>query len=55
MRTLRARLPSGPGIKAEVHIGWLTPLLGTYTMLNVLLWWGRSTACSVASRSVTIP
>jgi hypothetical protein len=40
MRTLRARLPSGPGIKAEVHIGWLTPLLGTYTMLNVLLWWG---------------
>jgi hypothetical protein len=39
MRTLRARLPSGPGAKAEVHIGWLTPLLGAYTMLNVLLCW----------------
>jgi hypothetical protein len=41
MRTLRARLPSGPGVKAEVHIGWLTPMLGAYTLLNVLLWWGN--------------
>ena len=40
MRTLRARLPSGPGIRVHIHVGWLTPLLGTYTMLNVLLWWG---------------
>ena len=39
MRTLRARLPSGPGVKAEIHIGWLTPLLGAFTMLNVLLCW----------------
>ena len=41
MRTLRARLPSGPGVKAEVHVGWLTPLLGAFTMLNVLVWWGN--------------
>lgn len=40
MRTLQARLPSGPGIKAEIHIGWLTPMLGAFTMLNVLLMWG---------------
>lgn len=40
MRTLKARLPSGPGVRSDIHIGWLTPLLGTYTMLNVLLWWG---------------
>jgi hypothetical protein len=40
MRTLRARLPSGPGVRVDIHIGWLTPLLGIYTMLNVLLWWG---------------
>lgn len=39
MRTLKARLPSGPGVKAEVHIGWLTPLLGVYTILNILLSW----------------
>lgn len=39
MRTLRARLPSGPGVKADVHIGWLTPLLGIYTILNILLSW----------------
>ncbi|MCL6683533.1 hypothetical protein [Sphingomonas alba] len=40
MRTLRARLPSGPGVKADIHIGWLTPMLGAYIMLNVLLMWG---------------
>src|SRR5689334_18469298 len=40
MRTLRARLPSGPGMRADIRIGWLTPLLGAYTILNVLLWWG---------------
>ena len=39
MRTLRARLPSGPGIKTDIRIGWLTPMLGAYTMLNVLSWW----------------
>lgn len=46
MRTLRARLPSGPGVKADIHIGWLTPMLGAYTMLNVLLMWGTLWAYS---------
>src|SRR3982751_6729104 len=41
MRTLRARLPSEPGVRAEIRIGWLTPMLGAFTMLNVLLWWGN--------------
>ena len=39
MRTLRARLPTGPGIKVDIRVGWLTPMLGAYTMLNVLMWW----------------
>jgi hypothetical protein len=41
MRTFRARLPSGRGVKAEIHIGWLTPLLGALTMLNVVTWWAN--------------
>lgn len=41
MRTLRARLPSGPGIRTDIRIGWLTPMLGIYTMLAVTLWWGN--------------
>jgi hypothetical protein len=39
MRTLRARLPTGPGSKPDIHIGWLTPMLGAYTMLNLLMCW----------------
>jgi hypothetical protein len=39
MRTLRARLPATPGATAVVRIGWLTPMLGAYTMLNVLMCW----------------
>lgn len=39
MRTLRARLPTGPGVKDDIRIGWLTPMLGVYTMLNVLMCW----------------
>ena len=46
MRTLRARLPSGPGVRVEIHVGWLTPMLGAYTMLNVLLMWGTLWAYS---------
>ena len=42
MRTLRARLPNGPGSYEETHIGWLTPMLGVFTMLNVLLVWGTT-------------
>ena len=41
MRTLRARLPNGPGTQEQIHIGWLTPMLGAFTMLNVLLVWGN--------------
>ena len=39
MRTLRARAPLRPGAKAEIRIGWLTPMLGAYAMLNVLTYW----------------
>jgi hypothetical protein len=39
-RTLRARLPSAPGVRAHVHIGWLTPMLGAYVMLDIAQWWG---------------
>lgn len=39
MRTLRARLPMGPSARVEIRIGWLTPMLGAYTMLNLLMCW----------------
>jgi hypothetical protein len=39
IRTLHARSPTGPGIRADVRIGWLTPMLGAYTMLSVLNLW----------------
>lgn len=42
MRTLRARLPNGPHSYEEIHIGWLTPMLGVFTMLNVLLVWASA-------------
>lgn len=42
MRTLRARLPNGPDSYEEIRIGWLTPMLGIFTMLNVLLVWGNA-------------
>ena len=40
-RTVRALSPSGRGEKSEIQIGWLTPLLGALTMLNVVVWWGN--------------
>jgi hypothetical protein len=43
-RTLRVRLPSGPGVRDDIRIGWLTPMLGAFTMLNVLNWWGNAYA-----------
>lgn len=43
-RTLRVRLPSGPGVKADIHVGSLTPMLAVFTMLNVLNWWGSAYA-----------
>src|SRR5690242_17541779 len=44
VRTLQARPPSGPGVKADIHVGWLTPMLGAFTMLNVMNWWGNAWA-----------
>lgn len=42
MRTLRARLPDGPDSYERNRIGWLTPMLGIFTLLNVLLVWGNA-------------
>ena len=39
MRTLRARLPTAPGVEVDIQVGWLTPMLGAYAMLNVLMCW----------------
>ena len=39
MRTLRTRLPSAPGVKADIRIGWLTPMLGAFVMLDIVGWW----------------
>jgi hypothetical protein len=40
VRTFRARLPTAPGVRADIHIGWLTPMLAVYVMLDVAQWWG---------------
>ncbi|MFL6762052.1 MAG: hypothetical protein ACJ8FN_08290 [Sphingomicrobium sp.] len=39
VRTFRARLPSGPGLKPDIRLGWLTPMLAAFTMLNVTSFW----------------
>jgi hypothetical protein len=41
VRTIRARHPTGPGVVADIHIGWLTPLLGAFTILDITGWWGN--------------
>jgi hypothetical protein len=41
VRTLRARHPTGPGVTADIRIGWLTPLLGAFVLLDVTSWWGN--------------
>lgn len=41
VRTLRARHPTGPGDTTHVHLGWLTPLLGAFTLLDITGWWGN--------------
>lgn len=40
VRTLRVRFPTAPGVRADIHVGWLTPMLGAYVMLDVAQWWG---------------
>ena len=45
MRTLRARSPNGPGSHEQIRIGWMTPMLGAFTMLNVL-WCGPTLSAS---------
>ena len=42
VRTLRARHPTGPGTVANIRIGWLTPLLGVFTLLDITTWWGNA-------------
>jgi hypothetical protein len=41
VRTIRARYPTGPGQVAEMRIGWLTPLLGAFVLLDITGWWGN--------------
>ena len=41
VRTLRARYPTGPGVASNIRIGWLTPLLGAFVLLDVTSWWGN--------------
>lgn len=41
VRTLRARYPTGPGVASDIRIGWLTPLLGAFVLLDVTSWWGN--------------
>lgn len=40
VRTLRVRLPTAPDVRPEIHVGWLTPMLGVYVMLDIAQWWG---------------
>ena len=35
VRTMHARRPTGPGIVADVRIGWLTPMLGVFAMMDI--------------------
>jgi hypothetical protein len=41
VRTLRARHPTGPGMAADIRIGWLTPMLGAFVLLDVTSWWAN--------------
>ena len=42
VRTLRARHPTGPGVVAsDIRVGWLTPMLGTFVLLDVTSWWAN--------------
>ncbi len=40
-RTIRARYPTGPGHVVDIRIGWLTPLLGAFVLLDITGWWGN--------------
>jgi hypothetical protein len=39
---LQLRHQAGPGAKPDVHVGWLTPLLGVFTIFDVATWWGNA-------------
>ena len=41
VRTIRSRHPAGHGNAAQIHIGWLTPLLGAFVLLDITGWWGN--------------
>jgi len=41
-RTLKARLNIDPVARAEYRIGWLTPLLGLFVMLDLLSFWAAA-------------
>ena len=41
VRTVQARHPTGPGTNVEIHLGWLTPLLGAFVLLDITGWWGN--------------
>ena len=39
---LQIRHHAGPSEKPDVHIGWLTPLLGVFILLDISSWWGNA-------------
>lgn len=39
---LQIRHHAGPGDKADIHIGWMTPLLGVFILLDISSWWGNA-------------
>lgn len=39
---LQIRHHAGPHDKVEVRLGWLTPMLGVFTILDVSSWWGNA-------------
>lgn len=41
-RALAARVRPAPGDVGQIRIGWLTPLLGLYVMLDLVSFWGAS-------------
>jgi hypothetical protein len=41
VRTIRARYPTGPGQVVDIRIGWLTPVLGAFVLLDITGWWGN--------------
>lgn len=42
VRTLHARKPMSPGATQSIRIGWLTPMLGAFVMMDVAGWWNNA-------------